>query len=96
MERVGSMADRAVRLLLEGQPLGEAKVRFAWQLAAGPALARAAAISWQDGVLRVRACSPAWEQELVRSRPLMLQRLRHLLGPAAVRTIRVECDDPHA
>lgn len=89
VERLDLTAARALRLALDGQPLTDAKVGFAWALAAGPALARAASISWQDGVLSVRAKSNAWRTEIARARPVILQRMNQLLGPDVVRTVRV-------
>jgi predicted nucleic acid-binding Zn ribbon protein len=94
MERLDSTAVRALRTALDQQPLTEAKVRFAWTLAAGPALARAATVHWADGVLSVRAKSDAWRQELARSRGVLLGRIAQILGPGAVRSISIIEDAP--
>lgn len=90
MERLDSTATRALRSMLEGQPLSEAKVTFAWRIAAGPALARAATVSWSAaGTLNVRAESGAWRLEIVRAKGLIAERLGWLLGPDAVRRIQI-------
>jgi hypothetical protein len=93
VERLDGTATRAMRLLLDEQPLTEAKVRFAWTMAVGPALARAATVSFADGTLRVRAKSAAWRDELRRATPLTRHRLAQFLGDDAVRTIVIDSDD---
>jgi Dna[CI] antecedent, DciA len=87
MERLDATAGRALGVLLDGQPLSGAKVRFAWAIAAGPALARAASVTFADGTLYLTAKSEAWRQELLRARPVMTRKLGELLGPQAVRTL---------
>ncbi len=90
MERLDSTSTRVLRSLLEGQPLTEAKVAFAWRVAAGPALARAATVSWSAaGTMIVRAESSAWRLEIVRAKGLIAERLGWLLGPDAIRRIHV-------
>jgi hypothetical protein len=89
MERLDATAARAMRMLLDAQPLDEAKVRFAWTVAAGPALARATTVAWTDGVLSVRAKSEAWRLEVRRGRAVILQRISQLVGEAAVRRIEL-------
>ena len=71
-----------VSALLARQPLTPAKIAFAWQIAVGPALARATSVSCERGVLRVRSSDTRWMREVERSRPMILERLRSLLGPA--------------
>lgn len=69
---------------LRRQPASEARTRFAWQLAVGPALARVTAVELYDGVLTARCADPRWAPELVRARSVVLERLQQLLGPEAV------------
>jgi hypothetical protein len=79
------------RDLLAQQPTTAAKVAFAWQLAAGPALARAGAPHWSDdGVLRVRARDLAWLREIRRARPIVTDRLTALLGPDVIKRLVIE------
>jgi hypothetical protein len=90
VEPLDRTATRALRLMLDLQPLTEAKVGFAWKIAAGAALGRATTVSWRgDGRLLVRARSHAWRDEVRRARPIILARLRELLGPDAVNAIAV-------
>jgi len=76
--------------LLRRQPLSSAKVRFAWEQAAGPALSRATTVTLDAaGTCRVRAASPAWAREVNRSRKVLLERLRIMLGPEVVSRVEV-------
>ena len=56
------------------------KLQFAWRAAVGPALARAASLDWQDGRVIVQMSSDEWTREIRRSKPMILERLRMLLG----------------
>lgn len=79
--------------LLRRQPLSPAKVAFAWQTAAGAALARAATAALDaDGTLIIKAATAAWAREVERSRDLLLGRLRDILGADVVRrfVVRVQ------
>ena len=111
MESLDITATRAVRHLLANQPTTSAKVNFAWTVAAGAQLARAATITWiDDGTLYVLARDEAWRREISRARTVIAERLSQLLGADVVRTIRVRAagaarragssgpvyEDPHA
>jgi hypothetical protein len=90
-----------LRDLLSSQPTTAAKVLFAWRLAAGPAMARAAHAAWADGTLRLAPADPAWRRELQRARPVLLDRLRHWLGAEVIQAIVIETSSeaerfPHA
>jgi Dna[CI] antecedent, DciA len=86
-----SASTRALQTILNDQPVSAAKVKFAWQIAAGPAMARATTPAWSgDGVLRVRARDAAWRVEVSRARPIIAQRLEPLLGPGVVQKIVIE------
>ena len=94
MQSVRDTAAHVLRDLLTHQPDSPAKVAFAYRMAAGPALGRASTPEWTpDGTLRVRPASAAWQRELRRARPMILDRLRQLLGPDVVRTIAIEAPD---
>jgi len=90
MEPLHTTATHALRHLLDGQPTSPAKVAFAWRMAAGPALARAADPEWRDGVLVVRAHADAWRKELRHARPVLTTRLQELLGPDVIKKIVIE------
>jgi hypothetical protein len=91
MERLDHAARGALKTMLDGQPTTEAKVSFAWMIAAGPALARAATVTWsEDGMLHVVARTEAWRQEFLRARPLIARRVADLVGPGVVRRIAID------
>lgn len=89
MKAVRHTADAVLRDLLSRQPDTPAKVAFAWRMAAGESLARAGTTDWSDGVLYVQAQSTAWQREIRRARPVIAERLRHVLGPDVVKTIKI-------
>lgn len=99
MESVSTTATHTIRQMLARQPLSAAKVVFAWRVAAGPALGRAADATWEPsgagGTLRLAARGRTWQRELERAVPLIKDRLAFLLGPDVVRAIRVT-EGPHA
>jgi hypothetical protein len=91
MQPLKIASTRALQSLLNDQPVSAAKVTFAWQIAAGPAMARATVPAWSDdGRLRVRARDAAWHREVTRARPMIAQRLEQLLGPGVVKKIVIE------
>ena len=94
MQPLRSTATVVMRELLSAQPNTPDKMTFAWRIAAGPGMGRAARIAWTgDGVLYVRARSETWRREIARGRPVILERLRQLLGPTVVRALVVEARD---
>jgi predicted nucleic acid-binding Zn ribbon protein len=79
--------------VLRRQPDSPARTSFAWQLAVGPALARATTIELRERVLTVRATDPRWAKEISREREVVLARLQQLLGPEAVTRLAVRIRD---
>ena len=73
--------------MLATQPMTAGKLQFAWRAAVGPALARAATLDWREGRVVVHMSSPEWTREIRRSKPMILERLRMLLGKDAVKRI---------
>lgn len=97
MQRIGHASTAVLRTLIAGQPTTAAKVAFAWQVAAGPALAAAATLAWNaNGTLHVIARSDAWRREIVRAKPVVISRMTEILGPGVVKTVTVIADDPTA
>jgi hypothetical protein len=93
MEPLRTASTRALQTLLNDQPVTAAKVAFAWQVAAGPAIARATTTAWVgDGVLRVRARDAAWRREVAAARPIIAERVKQLLGADVVKRIEIEQD----
>lgn len=90
MERLDDTAVRALRTLLENQPVTESKVAFAWRVAAGETMAAAATVQWAgDGTLRVTPKTETWRQEIVRARPVIAERLASLLGRGVVKKVSI-------
>jgi len=73
--------------MLAGQPMTPGKLQFAWRAAVGPALARASSVELRDARVVVHMSSPEWAREIERSRPIILQRLRLLLGTDVIARI---------
>jgi len=91
MERLQGTAARALQDILHNQPTTSGKVAFAWQIAAGPAMGRAAVLEWShDGTLRIRARDEAWRREIRRSQPIIAERMSQLLGPDVIRQIVID------
>jgi hypothetical protein len=89
MESLSQTSGRVLRGLMAAQPTTPAKIVFAWQIAAGPSLARAATAEASEGTLIVRAKSEAWAREIHIARPMILERMGHLLGPGVITKITV-------
>jgi predicted nucleic acid-binding Zn ribbon protein len=75
--------------VLRRQPSSPARTAFAWQVAVGPAVARATTVALENGVLRVRATDERWGRELERVSGMVLARMQQLLGPD-VRGVHVD------
>jgi hypothetical protein len=82
----------ALGALLERQPLTPAKIAFAWQTAVGPALARQTSVRADGSVLRVQSLDARWCREIERSRTVIVERLRTLLGSHVVSELI--CENP--
>ena len=69
-------------------PLTDDKVKFAWRLAVGPAIAKATQVRLgTDGTLYVTAESNAWSESVRASIGLIRSRLAHYLGDDAIKRI---------
>ena len=75
--------------LLRSAPLSQGKVGFAWLAAVGPAVQKVTAVHLEGRVLLVDAASTAWAREVTRSSPVILKRLRTLLGQETLTSISV-------
>jgi hypothetical protein len=89
MDPIGAAVPGAIAALLRDAPLSGGKVTFAWNAAVGPAVQRATSVHLEGGVLMVDASSPEWAREVLRSTPIILRRLRQLLGEETVGGITV-------
>jgi predicted nucleic acid-binding Zn ribbon protein len=74
--------------IVRRQPASKERTAFAWQLAVGPALARATTVELTElGTLIVRAADSRWSAEVDRAKQSVLQKMQDLLGPDQVKTI---------
>lgn len=90
MVPVRAVVPDAVAALVRKAPMSPEKIAFAWRSVVGPAIDSATSVSWQDGVLLVRAKDESWEREVERSAALIRSRLEDLLGERVVRRIQVD------
>jgi len=75
--------------IVRRQPASKERDAFAWQLAVGPALARATTVELSGGVLSVRAVDRRWVVEIERARVAVLQKMQHLLGPEEITRLKI-------
>ena len=87
---VRQVIPEAVAEIVRRAPLTPEKVVFAWRSVVGPAIDHATSVTWNDGVLRVKAKDVAWQREVERSAALIRSRLDSLLGERVVRYIEVK------
>ena len=73
--------------IVRRQPPSTARTGFAWEIAVGPAIARATTMELIDGVLQVTARDAQWVQAVERASETILARMQHLLGAESVRAI---------
>ena len=84
-----NLASGVLADIIRRQPASRERTTFAWTVAVGPALARAAAVSLDDDTLRVTPRDARWAREIERARPAILARMQALLGPDAVKDIHI-------
>ncbi len=75
--------------IIRRQPASRERTTFAWTVAVGPALARAAVVNLDDTTLRVTPRDARWAREIERARPAILARMQALLGSDAVKDIHI-------
>jgi len=76
--------------VIRRQPSSPARTTLAWQIAVGPALARATTVELCEGVLTVHSSDARWTLEVTRARDVVLRRLQQFLGPDSVKVLRIE------
>jgi predicted nucleic acid-binding Zn ribbon protein len=75
--------------VIRRQPPSSGRTTFAWSIAAGPAMARAAAVDARDGILLITTKDARWAREIERASPTILARIQDLLGPDEVTHLRI-------
>jgi len=89
MESFQTFAAGVLADVIRRQPPSPARTTFAWSVAAGPVMARAATVEARNGTLFVTPKDARWSREIERSRETLLQRVQELLGRDAVTTITI-------
>ena len=89
MQPFQSFAAGVIGEVIRRQPASPARTVFAWTVAAGPAMARAASVEARDGMLFITPKDARWAREIARASDTILQRVQHLLGPEAVTAITI-------
>ena len=76
--------------VIRRQPSTPGKIAFAWNVAVGPALARATtSVDLRERVLHVTTKDAHWAKEMERAADTILARVRILLGASAVTDLQV-------
>jgi hypothetical protein len=89
MQPLQNVATGVIAEVIRRQPPSPGRTTFAWTIAVGPALARAATVSLTDRTLHVRPRDARWAREIERLAPTILPRLQHLLGRDSVIKIEI-------
>lgn len=89
MESTAKLMPKVLAQIVRDAPLSPGKVDFAWRTSVGTATARASAVRLEGHVLLVDAQSPQWASAIMRASPVILARLRDLLGRDTVTEIRL-------
>jgi len=86
--RANQVMPAVVAEVVRKAPLTPEKVAFAWRLAVGPAIDKATTVRLADnGILYVRAESPAWLAAVRKSTSLIHIRMTDLLGEDTVKKV---------
>ena len=89
MQPLGQAIPRVVADILRSAPTSPGKIDFAWKAVVGPAVARVTRIRLEGRLLIVEADTATWTREVARSSPVILRRLRALLGDSTIEEIVV-------
>jgi predicted nucleic acid-binding Zn ribbon protein len=89
MRQIGEALPGAVAALLRDTPMSPGKMDFAWRTAVGTAFGKVTSVRLDGSVLFVDAATTHWAREVGRSSPVILRRLRALLGDGVVNSLTV-------
>ncbi len=84
MQPIQTFAHGVLAQIVRRQPPSRERTAFAWQIAVGPAIARATTVFLDQGVLTVGAADARWIREIDRVRDVVLLKMQSLLGPDEV------------
>ena len=88
MRSIQTFAGGVLAQIVRRQAPSAGRTNFAWQLAVGPALARATSVELEGTVLTVRSPDPRWLKEIDRAKATILSKLQQLLGDDEITKIR--------
>lgn len=80
MRSIQTFSGGVLAEIIRRQPPSPARTALAWQLAVGPALARATSVEMDGTTLTVRSVDPRWLKEIDRAKKSILPKLQELLG----------------
>ena len=89
MQAFQTFAPAVLAAAIRRQPPSAARTAFAWSVAAGPAMARAASVETRDGVLTITTRDARWSREIERVSATILARVQALLGSDEVTSLRI-------
>ncbi len=89
MQSLQSFASGVIAQAIRRQPSSPARTAFAWSVAAGPAMARAATVEARDGVLHITPKDARWAREIERAGSTLLDRIQALVGSNDVASLRI-------
>lgn len=84
VQSIQSFSSGLLAEIIRRQPASKEKTTFAWQLAVGPAAARATGVELRGTVLVVTAKDGNWIREIARNQTVIVERMRTFLGAGAV------------
>jgi hypothetical protein len=91
VESLQAVVPRALMELFRVGPLSQGKLEVAWRVAVGDALRRVTTVQLRpEGIVEVSAADARWQIELKRSSPVIVSRLRALLGAGSVTRLVVK------
>jgi len=85
---IQTFAGSVLAQIVRRQAPSAGRTNFAWQLAVGPALARATSVALEGTVLTVHSTDPRWLKEIDRAASVILPKLQQLLGDDQITKIR--------
>ncbi len=89
MQPFQSFAADVIAETIRRQPPSPARTAFAWSVAAGPAMTRAATVDVRDGILTVSPKDARWAREIERAADTLLARVQALVGSQEVTSLRI-------
>jgi hypothetical protein len=88
MHPIHSLSTGVLAEIVRRQPESKERTNFAWQLAVGPAIARATTVFLDNGELTIGAADPRWIREIERARDIVLLKMQSLLGTDQVSRLK--------